>query len=98
MTLTIDIELSPEREKWAYLAWQNVLAVKETEATSLEVYLSAALKPVVDNLLIDITDSWKPQDSKEVKVRREEAIAHLKEIPVEKLELIEAAIAASKEP
>lgn len=98
MTLTIDIELSPEREKWAYLAWQNVLAAKETDAPSTEVYLSATLKPLLDNLLIDITDSWKPQDSEEVKVRREEAIAHLKEIPVEKLELIEAAIAASKEP
>ena len=98
MTLTIDIELSPEREKWAYLAWQTSLGVKDTTAESTEAYLSSILKTSLEEFVAVVTDSWKPQDSKEVKVRREEAIAHLKELPVEKLELIEAAIAASKEP
>ncbi len=89
--------LTPEREKWATIAWQTAVEAKETTAETLDDYLTAILQPVVDNLLIDITDSWKPQDSEEIKARREEVIAHLKEIPIEKLEIIEAAIEASKE-
>jgi len=96
MKLTIKVNLSPEREKWATSAWQSVLAANETDAATLEEYLSDTLKQSLQDFVDVVTDSWRPVDTVEVKTRREKAIAALKDIPVEKLELIEASIEASK--
>ena len=90
--------LTPEREKWATVAWQTAVEAKETTAETLKEYLTDILQPIVDNLLIDITESWKPQDTEELKARRQEVIAQLKELPIEKLAAVEAAIEATKEP
>lgn len=98
MILTIKIELSPEREKWAYIAWQRVLEEKATEAQSVEAYLSDALKPAVEEFAYTVTDSWKPEEAAEIKERRAAAAELLKEVPIEKLAAIEATLAAEVEP
>lgn len=90
--------LTEEREKWATIAWQSAVDAKESTAETLRDYLTSILQPIVDNLLIDITDSWKPEDPVETKLRREEVIAQLKELPADRLEIVEAALQASKEP
>jgi len=95
MKLTIDIELSPEREKWATNALQNDVAAKETEATTLEEYLAPKLQPFVEEKLNEITDSWRPVDAPEVAAKRDSVAELLKEIPADKLEEIEAAIIAA---
>jgi len=96
MILSIKIDLSPEREKWAYIAWQNVVAFKETEAASVEAFLSDTLKPAVEEFARTVTDSWKPEEDEAIKERRAAAAELLKEIPIEKLEAIEATLAAAE--
>lgn len=97
MKITIDIDLSPEREKWAAIAFQSVVESKETEAATVEEYLGSILKPSVEATLGQVTDSWKPEEAAEIKERRAAAAAKLSEVPIEKLEAIEAALAAESE-
>ena len=87
---------SPWKEKWAYIAWQNVVAFKETEAASVEAFLSDTLKPAVEEFAGTVTDSWKPEEAAEIKERRAAAAERLKEIPLDKLEAIEATLAAAE--
>ena len=97
MKLTLEIELSPEREKWATTVWQTAVAAKETEAQTLDEYLEGLVQPFVDQRIAEITDSWKPAETAEDTARREAVAAALQEIPLEKLAAIEAAIEAAKE-
>lgn len=96
MKLSIEINLSPEREKWALIAWQKVVAEQATEAVSVEAFLSDTLKPAVEEFAQTVTDSWKPEEAEAIKERRAAAAELLKEIPIEKLEAIEATLATAE--
>lgn len=98
MKITIDIDLSPEREKWATIAFQRDVDAKESDAGTIEEYLAPKLQPFVEDKLNEITDSWKPEETAEIKERRAAAAERLKEAPIEKLEAIEAALAAEVAP
>jgi hypothetical protein len=94
MKITIDIDLSRERKKWANTALQNDVAANESQAATLEEYLAPKLQPFVEAKLNEITDSWKPIETEEIKERRAAVAVLLNEIPAEKLAAVEAAIAA----
>lgn len=98
MRLTFDIDLSPEREKWATTALQRDVEAKESTASTVEEYLGPKLQPFLEQKLSEMTDSWKPEESVEIKERRAAAAALLKEVPIAKLEAIEATLAAEFAP
>ncbi len=95
MKLTFDIDISPEREKWATIAFQSVVESKETEAATVEEYIASILKPSVEAIIGQVTDSWKPVEAAEVVARRDAAADLISEIPAEKLAVVEAAIEAA---
>lgn len=56
--------------------------------------ITGELQEIADARVIEIASSWRPVDAPEVTARKEAVAAKLKDIPVEKLEAIEAALAA----
>lgn len=90
--------LTKDRRTWATSAWQTAVQAGDTTADTLNNYLESILQPFVDQKLNEITDSWKPEETVEIKERRAAAAELLKEIPVEKLAAVEAAISSEVEP
>lgn len=96
MKITIDIDLSPEREKWATTAFQSVAESKETAAATVEEYIGSILKPSVASILDQVTDSWRPEDAPEVAAKRDQLASKIRDLPPEKLQEIEASIDAAQ--
>lgn len=90
----MNLNLTPERLKWATIAWHNSLAEKATEAQSVQEYIETLLQPEFDARANAISDSWKPVDAPDIAIKRDEISYKISTAPADKIEAIQAVIAA----
>lgn len=75
---------------------ESALQASGSSAASANDYVAELItqetQEKTDARVIEIASSWRPVDAPEVTARKEAVAAKLKDIPVEKLEAIEAAL------
>ena len=88
MTITI----SDIHRKWATLAYDAAVREGATDP-DVDAYLERILQPKLDAFAAEVCGSWQPPEDPAVAERKAAVAEKLKDIPVEKLEAIEAELA-----
>lgn len=90
----MNLNLTPERLKWATIAWQKSVEEKTSKAQSVEEYIENLLQPEFEARANAIADTWKPVDAPEIAIKRDEISDKISTAPADKIEAIHAAIDA----
>lgn len=95
--MQLDLNLSASQLKWAALQWQELVNKKQTTTSSVEEWLDSLFKPGLqsqyDQQSGAAANSWKPEESAEVIVRRDDLAQQVQSVSQDHLALIEAVAA-----
>lgn len=93
MNIEIVITIPKDLAPFADTAWKASGSGEPSAEAYVASLISTELQENADARVSEVVSSWRPVDAPEVIARKEAVAAKLKDIPVEKLEAIEAALA-----
>lgn len=96
-TPTLNLNLTAEQLSWATPRWKAALDAKQTTAQSVEEWFwllfGPGLQSQYDQQVLAAAISWKPEESVEVTVRRDDLAQQVQSVSQDQLALIEAVAA-----